>query len=70
MYRRIAKGPLPMYAILPVSLEAATTRIGKYLWYPFYWVPDQDSVNAYTEYTKQMELMVLRAVPAQLPKAA
>lgn len=68
MYRRISKGPLPMYAILPVSLEAATTRIGKYLWYPFYWVPDQDSVNAYTEYTKQMETMVLRAVPVKLPK--
>jgi len=63
MYNRITKGPVSMYAILPVSIEPATTRFGKYLWYPFYYVPDQDSVNLYTEFQKSLPAMVVSAIP-------
>jgi hypothetical protein len=45
LYRRIKEGPLPYYSILPVSTTAATTRFGKFLWWPFYWIPDHLSVE-------------------------
>jgi len=59
IYRRIVDGPIPMYAILPVSIDAATTHLGKYLWYPFYWVPDQDSMNQYTQYQRALQGVVI-----------
>jgi len=59
LYRRIAHGPIAMYAILPVSIEPATTRLGKYLWYPFYYVPDQDAINAYTEFQAGLRAVVV-----------
>lgn len=45
IYRRIREGPLPYYGILPISVEPATTRFGKFLWWPFYWIPDHLSVQ-------------------------
>lgn len=45
IYRRIKEGPLSYYGILPLSVEAATTRFGKILWWPFYWIPDHLSVQ-------------------------
>jgi len=59
IYRRIRFGPVPIYAILPLSLEPATTRLGRYLWYPFYWIPDQESMNAYGEFQDGLHSMVL-----------
>jgi hypothetical protein len=58
LYRRIRFGPIPIYAILPISIEPAVTRFGKYLWYPFYWVPDHQSVNAYSEFYTSLNTMV------------
>jgi hypothetical protein len=58
LYRRIRFGPIPVYAILPISIEPAVTRFGKYLWYPFYWVPDHQSVNAYSEFYTSLNTMV------------
>jgi len=59
LYRRITNGPIAMYSILPVSIEPATTRLGKYLWYPFYYVPDQDAINAYTEFQAGLRAVVV-----------
>jgi hypothetical protein len=55
IYRRISEGPLPYYGILPVSLEAATTTLGKYLWWPFYWIPDHLSVEETDTFQKALE---------------
>jgi hypothetical protein len=55
IYHRIAKGPLPIYAVLPISIEAATTRLGKVLWWPFYWVPDKDAIEALQAYKNSLE---------------
>ena len=45
IYRRLSEGPLPYYGILPISVVPATTRFGKLLWWPFYWIPDHISVQ-------------------------
>lgn len=58
IYHRIAKGPLPVYAMLPISIEAATTRLGKALWWPFYWVPDKDAIEALQAYKNSLEKVV------------
>jgi len=50
IYRRLHDGRLPIYAILPLSIEPATTRLGKYLWYPFFWVPDAEAKSAYSAF--------------------
>jgi hypothetical protein len=47
IYKRLHDGRLPIYAMLPLSIEPATTRFGKFLWYPFYWVPDNEATSAY-----------------------
>jgi hypothetical protein len=65
LYRRIRYGPVPIYAILPVSLEPATTRLGRYLWYPFYWIPDQESMNAYGEFQNTLRSMLVAATPSK-----
>jgi hypothetical protein len=58
IYTRIRNGPIPIYAILPVSTEPALTRLGRYLWYPFFWIPDQQSMNAYVKYQESLVKMV------------
>jgi hypothetical protein len=50
IYRRLHDGRLPIYAILPLSIEPATTRLGKFLWYPFFWVPDAEAKSAYSAF--------------------
>jgi hypothetical protein len=50
IYKRLSEGRLPIYAILPLSIEPATTRFGKFLWYPFYWVPDAQAKSAYSAF--------------------
>lgn len=47
-----------MYAILPVSIEMATTSFGRYLWYPFYWVPDQESNKTYNDFQDSLKAAV------------
>jgi hypothetical protein len=54
LYKRIREGPIPLYAILPLSVEPATTRLGKILWYPFYWTPDKISLTATEIFTKSL----------------
>jgi len=54
-FRRINEGPLPYYGILPISTEPAISRIGKILWFPFYWIPDDKSVNAVSLYKNRLE---------------
>jgi hypothetical protein len=50
IYKRIKDGRLSVYTVLPTSIEPATTRIGKILWYPFYWIPDQHAIDEYNAF--------------------
>lgn len=54
LYRRMYDGRFPYYGILPIHTEAATTRLGKLLGYPFYYVPDHEAVKAYDEFTESL----------------
>jgi hypothetical protein len=58
IYRRIREGPLPYYAPLPLSIEPATTRLGKILWFPFYWIPDNIAVDEYEKYQQSLKDMI------------
>lgn len=55
IYRRIREGPLPYYAPLPLSIEPATTRLGKILWFPFYWIPDSYAVEQYDKFQETLK---------------
>lgn len=55
LYRRISDGRFSYYSILPLSTEAATTRLGTLLWYPFYYVPDHEAVKAYDDFTESIK---------------
>ena len=54
IYLRIRYGPVPLYGIFPLSTEPATTRLGKILWYPFYWIPDGKSTELEQEFLKSL----------------
>jgi hypothetical protein len=54
LLQRLRVGPIPMYGILPVSTEPGTTRLGKLLWAPFYWIPDIKSDAMKEEYLKSL----------------
>lgn len=43
LYSRLRFGPIPYYAILPLTIEPATTRLGRLFLFPFYWIPDDTS---------------------------
>jgi hypothetical protein len=58
IYRRIREGPLPYYAPLPLSIDPATTRLGKILWFPFYWIPDNIAVDEYEKYQQSLKDMI------------
>jgi hypothetical protein len=60
IYKRLRYGPFTIYSILPVSIEPATTRLGKILWFPFYWIPDEKAIAEYDLYRKAVEA----AIPA------
>jgi hypothetical protein len=55
LYRRLYDGRFSYYGILPISTEAAVTRLGKLLWYPFYYVPDHEAVKAYDDFKESIE---------------
>jgi hypothetical protein len=55
LYKRLYDGRFPYYAILPLSTEAATTRLGTLLMYPFYYVPDHEAVKAYDMFTESLK---------------
>lgn len=55
IYRRIKEGRLAMYAILPVSIEPATTRLGRFFWYPFYYVPDVEQATLYKQFQETLQ---------------
>jgi hypothetical protein len=58
IYKRITEGKLSVYSVLPTSIEPATTRIGKILWYPFYWIPDQHAIDEYNKFMATLPLQV------------
>jgi hypothetical protein len=60
LYNYFRGGPFRMYGILPISTEAAVTRLGKILMFPFYWVPDHESVAKYDEWQEILK----KAIPA------
>jgi hypothetical protein len=55
LYIRITKGPIPYYGVLPVSVEPGITRLGKLLWYPFYYIPDNNAIEAFDAFQKSVE---------------
>ncbi len=63
IYKRLRYGPMALYAILPLSIEPAVSRLGKLLWYPFYWIPDQNSIDAMKEYTDLLSKAVVPSNP-------
>lgn len=52
---RLRTGPIPMFAILPISTTPAISRLGKLLMYPFYWIPDADSDRLTQQYLKSLD---------------
>jgi hypothetical protein len=50
IYSRIRYGPVPLYGILPISIERPTSRLGAILWYPFWWIPDAQSETLKQEF--------------------
>lgn len=56
--RAISKEGMRMYTILPLSIEPATTRLGKILWAPFYWIPDSHAQAQYDAYMASIPLQV------------
>jgi hypothetical protein len=54
IYLRIRYGPVPLYGILPLSTEPATSRLGKILWYAFYWIPDGKSKELEEQFLKSL----------------
>lgn len=58
IYNRIKQGPLPYYSPLPLSITPATTRLGKILWFPFYWIPDSHAVDEYDKYQQSLKDMI------------
>jgi len=58
IYKRMTEGKFYIYALLPCSIEPATTRLGKILWSPFYWIPDQNAIDEYNKYMAAIPLQV------------
>ena len=46
--------PIPYYGILPISTEPATTRLGKILWYPFFYIGDQFEVKSKADFVAHL----------------
>ena len=43
LFSRLRYGPIPYYAILPLTIVPAITRLGRLAMFPFYWIPDDKS---------------------------
>ena len=59
IYKRVKDGRIPIYAMLPISIEPATTRLGRLLWRPFYWIPDQQAIDAFKLFNDSLPLQVV-----------
>jgi hypothetical protein len=59
IYKRIHDGRIPNYTLLPISIEPATTRLGRFLWKPFYWIPDQHAIDAFRQFQESLPLKVV-----------
>jgi hypothetical protein len=55
IYRRISDGPMSYYGFLPISVEPGITRLGKLLWYPFYYVPDNKAIDMFDRFKESIE---------------
>jgi ABC-type sugar transport system permease subunit len=55
VFSRLRYGPIPYYAILPLTIEPATTRIGRILNFPFYWIPDDTSRTLTKAFVESVE---------------
>ena len=58
MFTRMRYGPIPYYAILPLTIEPATTRLGRILNFPFYWIPDDTSRELTKNFINMVEKIV------------
>jgi len=56
--KAISKEGLKLYTVLPISVIPATTRVGKVLWAPFYWIPDSHAQTEYDTYMASIPLQV------------
>ena len=54
IYKRIKDGRIPVYTMLPISIDPATTRLGRLLWRPFYWIPDQQAIDAFKHFNDSL----------------
>jgi len=51
----VLKGhPIPYYGILPISTEPATTRLGKILWFPFFYKGDEFEVKSKADFVSHL----------------
>jgi len=58
IYRLFQDKKVHIYSLIPCSIEPATTRLGKILWFPFYWIPDQHSIDEYKAFMASLPLQV------------
>lgn len=58
IFSRMRYGPLPYYAILPLTIEPAITRLGRILNFPFYWIPDDTSRELTRTFINTVEKLV------------
>jgi hypothetical protein len=58
LYVRIRYGPFRIYGVLPISVEPASTRLGRLLWWPFLYIPDQEAADSRDRWDKALTEMV------------
>jgi hypothetical protein len=58
IYRLFQDKKVHIYSLIPCSIEPATTRLGRILWHPFYWIPDQHSIDEYKAFMASLPLQV------------
>jgi hypothetical protein len=58
LYVRIRYGPFRIYGVLPISVEPASTRLGRLLWWPFVYIPDQEAADARDRWATALGEMV------------
>jgi len=58
IYRIFQDKKLHVYSLIPCSIEPSTTRLGRILWHPFYWIPDKHSIDEYKAFMASLPLQV------------
>lgn len=58
LYVRIRYGPFRIYGVLPLSVEPASTRLGRLMWWPFFYIPDQQAADARDRWANALTEMV------------